>query len=356
MIYTNKMNFYVYIYLDPRKPGNYEYGKLKFDYEPYYVGKGSYKRLENHIVIAKGIINKKIKGNFGPTINKTIKILREGYIPIGIKVYTNLYEDTSFRLEKCLIKIIGRKDLVLGPLTNLTDGGDGRSGYVPSDITRKILSNNMKKMWKNEILKIRYGKENPFYGKHHTSKSKEKIGNTMKELWKKGGIWDFSGENNPFYGHHHTPENRKKQSDFCRTFFLGKKQTPEQIQKKADAIKGENNGMFGTNCTKIWIEKYGEEEAMRRYGVWKEKHTGKNNSQYGKKGIEHPTSKVYLLYTPTSEILRFESHEELSKYIDALNKTLDKKLMLNTLRQYGTKNIRYNGYMLKSVKRKMIYK
>lgn len=33
-------NYYVYIYLDPRKPGKYKYSKCEFEYEPFYVGKG----------------------------------------------------------------------------------------------------------------------------------------------------------------------------------------------------------------------------------------------------------------------------------------------------------------------------
>ena len=33
-------DFYVYVWLDPRKPGEYKYGKYMFDHEPIYVGKG----------------------------------------------------------------------------------------------------------------------------------------------------------------------------------------------------------------------------------------------------------------------------------------------------------------------------
>ncbi len=46
-------NFYVYIYLDPRKPGNFVYGDFLFKFEPFYDGKGKGDR------ITEGLSNKK---------------------------------------------------------------------------------------------------------------------------------------------------------------------------------------------------------------------------------------------------------------------------------------------------------
>lgn len=36
-------DFYVYVYLDPRKIGIFCYDDLKFGYEPFYIGKGKKK-------------------------------------------------------------------------------------------------------------------------------------------------------------------------------------------------------------------------------------------------------------------------------------------------------------------------
>ena len=45
--------FYTYVYLDPRKPGCYECGEYKFDYEPFYVGKGHDIQYLSHLNEAK---------------------------------------------------------------------------------------------------------------------------------------------------------------------------------------------------------------------------------------------------------------------------------------------------------------
>ena len=119
---------YVYIYLDPRKTGNFIYDDLKFDNEPFYVGKGSGRRCTSHLRRLN------CKQNTFKT-NKIKKIIKEGLTPIIIKFYTGLTENDSYRIESELIKKIGRYDLKNGPLTNLNDGGNG--GHInPSEESR----------------------------------------------------------------------------------------------------------------------------------------------------------------------------------------------------------------------------
>jgi hypothetical protein len=127
--------FYVYVYLNPLNPGKYQYQDFCFEFEPFYVGKGRNERHQIHV-------NKVKRNNYGnhPKYHKIKEIIDFGMEPIIIKVAQDLLEDDSFLLEKKLIKSIGRKDLSQGPLTNLTDGGEGNSGRKWTDEQKKNLS------------------------------------------------------------------------------------------------------------------------------------------------------------------------------------------------------------------------
>lgn len=161
--------YYVYIYLDPTKLGQHLYNEYLFEYEPFYVGYGHNNRKNDHIKEAK--TNKK-----SYKLNKIRKIISDGLSPIIITYQENLSENDAKNLEIKLIKSIGRKDLKLGPLTNLTSGGDGSSGFIPSQELRELWS------------KIRTGTKNGMYNKKHSNESKEKESNTRKEKIKNGEI------------------------------------------------------------------------------------------------------------------------------------------------------------------------
>ena len=132
---------YVYVLLDPRKPGKFSYGNYSFKYEPFYVGKGSRNRYAHHINARSWIYNK-FKGRV------IQKILSEGLQPL-VRRRNCSSEIEAFALEIKLISLIGRRDLGLGPLTNLTDGGDGVAGRLASRQLRKKLSRSHKARWKN---------------------------------------------------------------------------------------------------------------------------------------------------------------------------------------------------------------
>ena len=127
--------FYVYVYLDYRKPDTYNYGEYHFKYEPFYVGKGKDDRMYKHLQLYDDTFKtRKLK-----KILKTISTeeFKSQYI---ILQKFSLLECQALMLEQDMIQTIGRRDLKLGPLTNLTDGGDGISGYIWTDNQRKNAS------------------------------------------------------------------------------------------------------------------------------------------------------------------------------------------------------------------------
>ena len=131
--------FYVYCYLDPRFPGKFKYGEIEFDYKPFYIGKGKGRRCTRALEPNELKKQKRtIKRNYLESLYKN------GYKPIVIKVYENLTEIESFDKEVYLIKLIGRMKYENGPLTNLSEGGDGASGYKHSDEAKSKVSSTHK--------------------------------------------------------------------------------------------------------------------------------------------------------------------------------------------------------------------
>jgi hypothetical protein len=114
--------FYVYLLLDPR-----------YDNEPFYVGKGRGARSQHHLLPSHTCGNR-LK------INVINKIREAGFEPIVDFVVKGQAEDAAIVLEKQLIKKYGRRDLGLGKLTNLTDGGEGLAAHVFTEEHRRNIS------------------------------------------------------------------------------------------------------------------------------------------------------------------------------------------------------------------------
>jgi len=115
-------DYYVYVLLDTRTSGDFIYDNIKFEYKPFYVGKGRGSRISqsksNKIKRVKNIEKQKL----------IEKIHSEDMEVKSIKYLIDLTESDSFVKESLLIRKIGRLDKGNGPLTNRSYGGEGQAG------------------------------------------------------------------------------------------------------------------------------------------------------------------------------------------------------------------------------------
>lgn len=120
--------FYVYVFLDQRKPGIWTYGSdLSFGYQPFYVGVGKKYRMTAHFTP----FNQK-KVDIKNNIIKKIKA-ETGELPIHYRIAEKLTQEEALKLEVAMIAHFGRIREKTGILANLTEGGEGNYGLVHTE-------------------------------------------------------------------------------------------------------------------------------------------------------------------------------------------------------------------------------
>lgn len=153
-----------------------------------------------------------------------------------------LFEDVSwnFAVEKEieLIKLYGKIIDKTGTLCNLTNGGEGCSGFSHSEKTKSMLSESRK------------GLKNPMYGKEPSNKGK-KMSEETKEKIRQKNTGNFKGEKNPYYGKKHSDEVRRKMSDIQK--IIAKKGSNNHMSRK---IINSNNGKI-YDCIREAAEDFG---------------------------------------------------------------------------------------------------
>ena len=210
---------------------------------------------------------------YGYTHNKYFDraIKKYGWNNIAhIIIARGLTEDEAKWLEIELIKAYDSTNNENG--YNLTLGGEGGNGYIPSEETRIKMSEKMK------------GENNPFFGKHHSEETKKKISNSN------------SGENSPFFGRHLTKEHKEKIGKSNK----GKKRTKEQCNDISKRMKGRFAGEKHPNYGKKMNDKQRKKMSDSKKGTHQSEETRNkiSKSLKGKnKGKRSGTVKIVFCIT-----------------------------------------------------------
>lgn len=206
-------SYYVYLYLKP-------------DNTPFYVGKGKEDRWKFHLTEAKKKITKD-KNNL--KINTIKKIIKQGQEPIVKFVDINISEEQVFELECFLINEIGRVDLGTGTLTNLTNGGEGASGYMHTEETKTKLSEMQKGKVLPEEHRLALRKPKSEQGRKAIAEARLTSTYRPSEETKHKVSETLKGRPSPMKGKFHSDESRKKMSEQRKGLPSKKKGKPSEI-------------------------------------------------------------------------------------------------------------------------------
>lgn len=147
-------NFYVYAHTIASHDGPRPFGEI------FYIGKGFGRRAKE-------------KRNRSKHWDNIVK--KYGY---NVHYFeSELTEEQAFAAEKRYIKAIGREDLGHGTLINLTDGGEGISGFIATEETKQKVS---KSLIGNKRGQAHKGENSYMFGKTKSIYTKNKISDSTK--------------------------------------------------------------------------------------------------------------------------------------------------------------------------------
>jgi hypothetical protein len=174
------MKYYVYAYLDSKLEENISFDDITFMLRPIYIGKGKNNRMLDHF---------KDRKRFNTYFyNKLNKMILEENTPMVIKLKEFDNEQDAIKMEVDLIRFLGKKKNG-GLLYNITDGGDGVSGYVYTDRVREKMRNfAISNNFYLNFPQNQRGENHPMFGKKHKQSSIDKMiesrtGTKQNEEW-----------------------------------------------------------------------------------------------------------------------------------------------------------------------------
>lgn len=145
---------YVYVYLDPTKPGRWCTSLVSFLFQPIYVGQGANNRWFNHLYEKSNSLK----------ANKIKKLISSGFTRTQlkkfiIKVSSNLTRQEAFDVEDSLIMELGTichiDTVPTGPLTNMVRECSARRAVSEETKAKLRLKSNpagISAAWKKNYL------------------------------------------------------------------------------------------------------------------------------------------------------------------------------------------------------------
>jgi hypothetical protein len=238
--------FYVYSLIDPRN------GSV------FYVGKGQGSRTKRHLRACVAGIHDNPKLQ-----NKVNKILKKGLVYEAEIMFSSACEAECFRKEEEWILFYGRASLC-----NLTDGGEGASGY-------KHTPEAIKKMKEWHL------------GKPLTEDHRKNIGDSQR------------GEKSYMFGKTLSEERRKEVSEATQKAMDNLSEESRVRMRNAKHPTGEKHWTFNhvfseehrQNMRNGQLGKKASEETKRKRSASLMGHRapkGEDHPWFGKKGPEHP--------------------------------------------------------------------
>jgi hypothetical protein len=259
----------------------YTYAYLREDRTPYYIGKGSGKR----------IYDKKGRPCNKPKDKSRIVFLKQ-----------NLTEEEAFRHEIYMIDVLGRKDLGTGILHNKTDGGDGASGAIKSEELKKKLSELMggdknhnygKKWWNdkcgNEVFSIKCP-PNWYSGRNEETIQKGTETRKGRKWWNDGNGNSKFVKECPGEGWVLGRSEESKRNMSISTKHPPKK-TRENLSKAKKGVKWWNDGCgnnkFSKECPGLnWFPGMSEETKIRKSKALKGKTKSEEHRRNTSEGMK----------------------------------------------------------------------
>lgn len=164
-----------------------------------------------------------------------------------VKIASNLTETEAFEVERVFIAAIGRQH-VGGPLTNLTDGGDGESGRIISAEQRENMSKARKGRKLSAEWRAKIGASQK--GQKHTPEHTRRMADAQRGKKRLYGWWSSEEgrakqkANNKGHSAPHSEETRAKISKALKLkgirprtgINIGRVASPETRAKLSAAI------------------------------------------------------------------------------------------------------------------------